>query len=29
VDANASSNKIHNSKSVSKRFWKATLRAIR
>lgn len=29
VDANGSSNKIHNSKSVSKRFWKTTLRAIR
>lgn len=28
ADANASSTKIHNSKSVSKRFWKATRRAI-
>lgn len=29
VDASASSTRIHNSKSISKRFWKATLRAIR
>jgi hypothetical protein len=29
VDAKPSSRKIHNSKSISKRFWKTTLLAIR